>query len=85
MFGINRDNLGRFAKSSFVRKTIKYGFLIALVWFSIHSFNQNYIIAHERGIYGIVARNTYNALIDDHAKANAYNSIPDHYLLNIDR
>jgi len=82
MLGINRDSMGRFARSSRTWKLIGSLMVIGFIYFWVHMFFSLYTIQHTRGIYGIVSKATYNAMIDDHAKANAYNTIPDQYLMN---
>ena len=84
MFGINRDNMGRFAKSTIVRKFIKYSFLIGIVWFSIWSFKHQFNIIHQDGIYGIVTEKRWHDIHRNTVKAQAYDTIPDTYLYMAD-
>lgn len=75
-----RDNVGRFARSGFVRKTIKYSLVIVGIWFVCHMFFSLYTIQHSKGIYGIVSKATFNAMIDDHAKATAWDTTPSNFV-----
>jgi hypothetical protein len=84
MLGVTRDRLGRFAGHSFTRRVLKYTLIAGGIWFAVHMFLSLYTIQHSRGIYGVVSKATYNALIEDHAEANVFRSIPDKYLTNID-
>jgi hypothetical protein len=75
-----RDTAGKFAKSGFVRKTIKWAVLGLLVWFAVHSFFSTYKIVNKDGIHGVVAKATYNALIEDHAKAYMWDVTPTSFV-----
>ena len=73
-----RDHVGRFAKSGFLRKTIKYGVVLGVLWFTTHLFLNQYMFVFDRGVYGVVSKATYNAQIDDHAKAQGFDTLPDY-------
>jgi hypothetical protein len=77
-----RDNLGRFARSNFFRKFAKWSLLALLVWFAVHSFFNTYKIVNSNGIHGVVAKATYNALIEDHAEAAIWRTIPTEALMH---
>lgn len=76
MFGINRDNLGRFAKSQFLRKTIKLAGIVGIIWFTVHMFNATYVIKNSNGIHGVIARKTWEMLESNSEKASTYDTIP---------
>lgn len=77
-----RDNLGRFAKSKRLWKFVGFLVVVGFVWFWVHMFFSLYTLQNKNGVHGIVAKATYNALIEDHAKAESYDSIPSKYLIS---
>jgi hypothetical protein len=64
------------------RKVLKWGFLVALIWFSVHSFNTNYVVINSNGVHGVIARATWAAMQANATKAAAYETIPNQYLFN---
>lgn len=75
-----RDNMGRFAKSSKTWKFIGFMIVSGFIWFWVHMFFSLYTVQNKDGVHGVVSKATYNAQIDDHAKAVIYNTMPDQYL-----
>lgn len=75
MFGINRDRMGRFAASRKTWKFIGLMVVVGFIWFWVHMFFSLYTIQNTAGVHGIVAKATYNAQIDDHAKADEYDTM----------
>jgi len=65
----------RLAESQFVRKFVKYSLITLIIYAAGYMFNLNYMMVNSNGLHGIVARDTFNALIDDHAKAAVLDSI----------
>ena len=71
----------KLAQSQFMRKLGKYCLIGAVIFSFGYMFNLNYMIVNSNGLHGIVARDTFNAMIEDHAKAHAYDTIPTQYLM----
>lgn len=80
MFAINRDNLGRFAKSRKLWKAIGITIVGLLIWFWVHMFFSIYTIQHQRGVYGIVSKATYQEQLNDHAKATVWDATPSTFI-----
>lgn len=72
-----RDTMGRFAKSSRTWKFIGFLVVIGFIWFWVHMFFSLYTIQNKNGVHGIISKTTYNAQIEDHAKASALDTMPD--------
>ncbi len=75
-----RDNLGRFAKSARTWKFLGFVVVVGFIWFWVHMFFSLYTFQNKNGVHGIISKATYNAQIDDHAKAHLWDVTPTSFV-----
>lgn len=69
----------RLVKSAWFKKFLKYGLLVAVIFYGIYSFKHQFNIVHQDGIYGIVTEAKWDQIVNNGVKAHAYDTIPEAY------